>query len=146
MVSSPKWTSVGGFLFRGGTAQDGPNARHQFPRVERFGYVVVGADVQAQEFVSVGAAGCQHDDRDARLGPEQPADVSAVELGQQQIEDDQVRLLPPRHIQRLLAVIGDQDTVSVSLEIERNQIHDLLVIVDDEDCTVHKSSYHHDAG
>ena len=81
-----------------------------------------------------------------RFRPEQPADIGAVELGQQQIQDDQIRLFAPRRIQRFLSVVRGQNAVAVPLKVKRNQVYDLLVVVHDEDGAVHitypKSVYH----
>lgn len=53
--------------------QDGLDPRHQLPRFERLGHVVVSPQFQADNAVGGFAASRQHQDRDIRFGPQPPA-------------------------------------------------------------------------
>ena len=74
-----------------GPPQHGLDARDQLAGAERLGQVVVGAEPEPEDLVALLALGRQHDDRDAALGAKLAADFQAVDLGQHQVEDHQVR-------------------------------------------------------
>jgi hypothetical protein len=74
------------------------------PEAERFGDVVVGAALQALDRVRLGGLRGQHDDRRLEaLGPQAPADLAPVEVGQAHVEEHGPRRTRPRPTQRLLA-------------------------------------------
>ena len=81
-----RWGGVGG----GDAAGGGADAGEQFVDVERFGDVVVGAGVEGVDLVvAVGPAG-EHDDGYRGPGAQGPDDVDAVDVGQSEVEDDEV--------------------------------------------------------
>src|SRR5437762_2965012 len=67
-----KTDAVGGVVERlavfARASQLRPDARHEFPRVERLGEIVVGADTQANDQIVHGAAGRKHEDWHAVMG------------------------------------------------------------------------------
>ena len=82
--------------FVSGAPQNGGNPGGKLAGTEGFGDVVVRADFEAAQPVTLVDAGCQHDDRHVRLAPERPGDLEAVEPRQPEIEDDEIRpLLAP---------------------------------------------------
>ena len=58
--------------------------------VERLGQVVVGADLEADDLVDVVVARRQHDDRHLRATRGRAADLEPVDVGQVEVEHDQV--------------------------------------------------------
>src|SRR5215211_2580983 len=76
-----------------GPAHDRPDARHQLPDCERLGDVVVRPKLEPDDPVYLVVAGGQHDDRHVALRPDPPYDLRAVELGEHDVEHDQVRLI-----------------------------------------------------
>src|SRR5205823_12859562 len=60
-------------------------------------------------------------------------DVETVELGQAQIEHDQVGLLRPGGGQRGFSVVRHDDRESRVLEVVARELHDLRLVVDDHD-------------
>src|SRR5215210_117460 len=76
-----------------GPAHDRPDARHQLPDGERLGDVVVRPKLEPDDPVYLVVAGGQHDDRHVALRPDPPYDLRAVELGEHDVEHDQVRLI-----------------------------------------------------
>ncbi len=80
----------------------------QLGRVERLDQVVVGAGAQAADLLLDLALGGEHDDRDvaggALLGPDLGRDLVAVELGQHDVEQDQVGRLGSPQPESLRAV------------------------------------------
>ena len=79
----------------------------------------------------------QHEDRRRDTGGAQlPADLAAVEVGQQQIENDQ--LAPaPRAPQGIAAVPGDIHVVALGLEPAQDELDDALVVLNQQH--VHRS-------
>ena len=71
--------------------QDGAHAGRQLVRVERLGDVVVGAEVEALGLVGGGALGGQQDDRDRPPLAELAHDLDAIEVGHDDVEQDDVR-------------------------------------------------------
>ena len=71
-------------------AQDGTDPRHQLLQHERLGQVVVGAALQAGDFLRDGVARREHDDRRTAGRAQLPADAHAVQTRQHQIEHHQI--------------------------------------------------------
>src|SRR5262249_8744106 len=85
-------------------AQRGSHPRKQFVHSERLGDVIVGAEVQRLDLAGLVAAARQHDDRHALIPCAQRAQqFVSLDIGEPEIEDDQVGLLL-QHIERGLAV------------------------------------------
>ncbi len=76
-------------------AQDGLDAGHQLVAAEGLGDEVVGAQVQRHHPVQLPGPAAEGDDRHAGRGPDAPAHLVAVQVGQAEIEQDQVRLRVP---------------------------------------------------
>ena len=73
-------------------AGEGVNAGKQFAGAEGLGDIVVGADLEAADFVFLGAAGGEHEDGEAGAGlAEALADGEAVEFGQHEVENDEIQ-------------------------------------------------------
>ncbi|MNH09963.1 hypothetical protein D3C79_694260 [compost metagenome] len=105
----------------------------QHPWLARFGHVVVGAHLQAQHLVMAVVAGGQHQDRQGLgLGAQQPAHLQAIEAGQHQVEDHQVRLVAPGFAQHMVATGNHIDTEVVALQVAGDQFGQGAVIFDQE--------------
>src|SRR5215210_3489580 len=74
-------------------AHDRPDARHELPYGERLGDVVVRPELESDDPVYLIVAGGQHDDGHVALRPDPPYDLGAVELGEHDVEHDQVRFV-----------------------------------------------------
>ena len=116
----------------------------QLGRVERLDEVVVGAGLETADLLLHLALGGEHDDRDvgglALLGPDLRRDLVPVELGQRDVEEDEVRRLGAPQAESLGAVGRDDDLVPLLLERVLQESLDVLVVVDDEDLGRHRSS------
>jgi hypothetical protein len=112
--------------------------------VERLDEVVVRAGAQAPDLLLDLALGREHDDRDvagaALLGPDLRRHLVAVELGQHDVEEDQVGRLGAPQPEAFGAVPGDDDLVALLLERVLQESLDVRVVVDDEDLCGHPSS------
>ncbi len=89
MRRSVGWSTVN-------STQEGFHAGDQCFGAEGFGDVVVGTQFQADDRVGFFGFGRQHDNREhggIRCGTHALADFKSIQLGQHQIEHNQVRLL-----------------------------------------------------
>ena len=136
MTRSPRRRGAGGLglgVAGARPAQHRLDARHQLARAERLGQVVVGADREADDLVDLLGAGGQHQDVGVRELADPPADLQAVDAGQHQVEDDQVRARVAGQREGGRAVAGRQDVVAVAFEVALDELDQVLLVVDDED-------------
>jgi hypothetical protein len=76
------------------TAEQSFDAGHQFHETEWFGDVIVSASFQAGQLVVLGGPRGEHDHRHfPKLVVQHPAPIQAVQVGQHQVEHDQVGAL-----------------------------------------------------
>ena len=113
-------------------ARDGLHPGHQLPRVEGFGQIIVGAQLQAHDFVHILVAGREHDNGQVGFGANAPADLVTVQLGQHQIEHQQRRRLPAHRLQRGLPVAGRRHAEAIALQIHPRQFNNVGFVVDKE--------------
>lgn len=73
-------------------AQERPDPRHELADAEGLAEVVVGADAEADLEVRLGVARGQHEHRHAAVALDPAADLEAVQAGEHEVEDDDVRL------------------------------------------------------
>ena len=92
-------------LRAGRPAQDGADAGGQLVGMERLGDVVVGAEVEALGLVGGRALGGQQDDRDRTALAQLAHDLDAVEVGHDDVEQDDVRADLLGLLERLLAAV-----------------------------------------
>ena len=69
---------------------DGPQPREQLLDVERLGDVVVGAGVERRDLLPGVEPAGEHEDRDRRPAAQRADDVDAVEVGQPEVQHDDV--------------------------------------------------------
>jgi hypothetical protein len=123
---------------RAGPAQQRAHPGHQLAGAVGLGEVVVGAEVEAEQQIVLGRAGGQHDDRDRRVDPQHPAHVEPVDLGQHEVEDDQVGDLAAGVLQGAAAVVDHRHGVALALEVHADQLRLLHVVLDDQDPRAHR--------
>src|SRR6478672_11265003 len=87
---------IRGRIFAGvASPPDGSHACDELANAERFREVVIGAELESGDAVAFRTAGGQHQNRDRsplRIAPKLTADRQAIEIGQIEIENDEVRL------------------------------------------------------
>ena len=112
--------------------------------MERLDEVVVGAGAQAADLLLHLALGGEHDDRDvgraALLAPDLGRDLVAIELGQHDVEEDQVGRLGAPQPEALRPIARDDDVVALLLQRVLQESLDIRVVIDDEDLGRHQSS------
>ena len=115
-------------------AQHRLHSREQLGQPKGFGDVVLGAELEAQDFVVLGAPGAEHDDRDdAALAPELLHYGEAIQFGQHDVQDQQVELGALRRAEAALPVGLQLDHVALRLEVQLEAEGDAVVVFDDED-------------
>src|SRR5919204_4739130 len=116
-----------------GAAQQRAHAAPKLADRERLGDVVVRAELEPDDLVELVVAGREHDDRNLALGAQALADLEAVELGQHQVEHDEVDVLFREACERLLAVPRLQHAIPLALERIGEELLDGVLVVDEED-------------
>ena len=114
-------------------SEHGANAGDELARAERLGHVVVRAELQPEERVELGVPRGQDDDRRRAGGADRPDHLQPLDLGEAEVEDDEVGLSSPDGLQRRRAVAGRQDREAGVLEVVARQLDDLGFVIDDED-------------
>ena len=117
----------------GRAAQDRADARGQLVGVERLGDVVVGAEVEALGLVGGRALGGQQDHRDRAPLAQLAHDLDAVEVGHDDVEQDDVGADLLGLLERLLAAVGGDDAEALLAEGDRDELRDARLVVGDED-------------
>src|ERR1051325_8832183 len=72
--------------------QRGFDARHQLRKAQWFGDVVIRAQLEAADLVTLRSTRCRHDDRYSTELSDTLDDLPAVESGQRNVEHDEVRM------------------------------------------------------
>ena len=74
-----------------GPLGQGSDAGQELPDAERLDEVVVGTELEAEHAVDLGARGTDDDDREiGRARPQDPAHLAPVEIGQGEVEENQI--------------------------------------------------------
>ena len=124
-----------GFPGRGGAAQLDADAGQQFRRAERLGQVIVGAVVQAGDLVVHAALFGEHDHRgpDTRVA-QLVEDGEAVLVGQDHVEQDEIRLLRPDTGQGIAAVRCHPHGHALGGEEHHEHVADEGIVLEEEEC------------
>ncbi len=116
-------------------AQQRAHARDHFVRAERLGDVVVGAQLQPDDAVRLFGAGGEHDDRHggrARVAAQRAADLEAVEAGQHQVEQHEIRQRPAHRRQHLGPGMQQVHGKPGAAQAVAEQVRDVVVVFDHE--------------
>ena len=121
-------------------AQQGLHPHQQLLEVKGLGEVVIGAGIEAAHLVLDASQGCEHQDRDlgGALIPAQPlAEGEAIDVGQHQIQQDQVRAVLQGQGLALDAVGGALDLKTAVLQVAGHQVQHVAVVFDQQDAGLH---------
>src|SRR5207245_4347914 len=89
-IADPELSGLGGVRVEDAAERDA-NPRQELLGAEGLGHVVIRPLVEGRDLVDLGAPGRQNDDRHERLPADAPTDLAPVDVGQPEVEDDQVR-------------------------------------------------------
>ncbi len=140
----PGWRRRGGLRLRPGRGRRDRcrdavaellHAQHQLARIDRLGYVVVGADAQPGQPIVDGAAAGQEHERDAGgvgMPLELPRRREAVLIRHLHVEQDDRRLDRLGLGKHLAALRHDRDLEAGAVQQPRHQVVLVLVVVGDE--------------
>jgi len=112
---------------RGGNrpAEDCLDSQHELPRTERLGHVVVGPHLEADHTIDLVGSSREHDHWQTdglRFPPQAPADFEARDVGQHDVEHEQVRLATLDLRKGSAAIVGDRDVMACATKVESNQL------------------------
>ena len=123
---------AGARLGPAGAADDRAHARRQLVGMERLGDVVVGAEVEALRLVGRRALRRQQDDRHGPALAQLAHDLDAVEVGHDDVQQDDVRPDLLRLLERLLATVGGDDAEALLGQGDGHELGDARLVVGDE--------------
>src|SRR6185295_1517476 len=115
--------------------------RGQLADGERFGQVIVGAELEAGDAVAFGAAGGEHEDGDRRsdrIAAQFAADGEAVDVGKVQIEDHEIEAAALHRDQPFVAVRVNRHAIIFALQVQAHGEGDVGIVFDQGD--LHHSS------
>lgn len=128
------------FSLRGGRdmspAQDRLDAGDDLLRVEGFHDVVIGSQLESQDFVECLTFRGDHDDGLLRDLADLPADLPAVHTGQHDVEDDKVGLERLELADGGLTVVHAVDVIPFIFEVQSEEFADVFVVIYDQDFSV----------
>ena len=117
-------------------AKHGADARDQLPGTERLVDVVVRADAETQDDVALLTASRDHDHGQVARrvdGAKAAADIQAVQAGQQQVQQHDVRLLAADHGQPAPTAGRGRDLEALAPEVVLDQFENVRLVLDDDD-------------
>jgi hypothetical protein len=114
-------------------AEDGFDAGDEFVGGEGFAEVVVGAELESADFFGVGGVDGEEEDGDGAAEAEGAHDLEAGDIGEAEVEDDEVGAVFFGEFEALGAGFGGDDAEALVEEFEANEFENGGIVVDDED-------------
>src|SRR5438552_10058799 len=97
-----------------------PDARDELARAERLRHVVVRADPEPDLEIRLRVSSREHQDRNVAFPLDLAADLEAIEPGEHQVEDDEVRTEPAADVDAGKSVAGDLDLEPLGAQPRRD--------------------------
>ncbi len=116
-----------------GAPEDSLHPRHQGSRIEGLRDVVVRAELEPDDRIDVVGPCGQHQDRGLAAAPNLAADLEAVDLGEHEVQHDEVGIVPGMQGKRLLAIGRGDHAEALLLEVQPDEVDDVPLVVDHED-------------
>ena len=117
------------------TSEQRPDARHELVGAEWLRNVVVGADLETGDPLGLLGTRREHDDRDQRrrrVRAGRATDFGAVNLGQHEIEHQEVRRASRQRGKPLPSGRVDVDSKPCLFEVAPHEFRDVAVVLDDQ--------------
>ncbi len=108
--------------------------RNELAEAERLDDVVVGAELEADDPIDLLALGGDDDDRDVRAGAQLAADRESVDIGQSEVEQDEVG---PACVERFAAPLPRASRRTLGEEAFGERLCDRVLVLDDEQVHAH---------
>ena len=115
-------------------AENRPDAGDNFTGAERLRDIVIRPKLQPADLVVLTIARGQHDNRNGHQRPDPAGYFPAVQVGQHQVQDDEVRRGGLHRTEGRLAIGRDDHTMTIPLQVRLQQAGDLLLIINNEHC------------
>ena len=128
-VSTVTRSGVGGDA----AAQCGADAREEFVHAERFGDVVIGAGVESGDLLLLRVSRGQDEDGCGEPAPEAAHDVDPVQVGQAEVEDDQVGWVGAGRGEGGGSVVGGGHDVAARAQVDGECAGEADFVVHDQD-------------
>ena len=127
-------------------AEEHLDARDQLVGVERFGDVIVGADLQAHDHVPGGILGGQHDHRDVTpllVGLQAAAHLVPIHPGHHHVQQDQIDGTFRNAAEGLIARMADHrgETARLEQDLDHARDPDLVLHHQDRGLPSHRSTH-----
>jgi hypothetical protein len=113
--------------------QDAADPRHQLARLERFGQIVVGTDLETDDPVGGLVVSAQDDDPDVGQDSQLAGERKPVDPRQADVEDGKAHVFCGDEFRAALAVGHGGNPKAGVLEAVRNQGADGGIVLDDQD-------------
>src|SRR6266576_2693691 len=121
-----------------GAAQQGFDSRQQFHRIEGLGEIVIGANLESQNFVEDLPTGGQHQDgHDDASHADVPAHIEAALPGKHDIQYYEVVGISGGFVQTFLAVEGELNRIALAFQAISQSHANYFFILDDKNFSVH---------
>ena len=111
---------------------DGLQAGQELDPAERLGQVVVGAGIEPPHLVSLGSQGGEHEHRHVAHVPDALQDLPTVQVGEPDVEDDDVGVALVELAHPVAAFEGLRDRVALALEEGSEELPDVRLILNDQ--------------
>jgi hypothetical protein len=113
-------------------AQIGPNAGEQLTQVERFGHIVIRANLKAKDPIDVVITSRQHDDRHCAEGADGAAHIKTASSWEHDVEQDEIRLLPSGNGDCRSSIFSDNWSEVFSTQIVREGVAQAAIVLDEQ--------------
>ncbi len=120
--------------------QDGVDAGDELFDREGLGDIIVGAELQSDDFIGLVPLGRQHDDRERgqRLRPpDLAANLEAVDLGEHEVEQEESGPLPGQIAEQVVRLLESLEAVPGLLETDLQELEDVGFVVEGGDHRSH---------
>ncbi len=121
-----------GLGFHAGAAQQGADAGHELAGRERLDEVVVGAELEADDAVLDLTLGGEHDDGHVGGVADGAANALAGQLGEHEVEDDEVEGVLLELLHGRLAVAHGAHPVTLALQVRLHGVADYLLVLNQQ--------------
>jgi len=115
-----------------GAPQNCANSRHQFPRVERFAQVIVGAEFEAHDPINIIAAGGEHQDRRFVGSAKCAQNIEAADARQHHIQNHDFKVVGLQFRERVAAVVHAFHVEMFRIQVFGQHLAQFAIVIDQQ--------------